>query len=276
MTATAARSDQQRSSALVDIAVITRRNVLRVVRLPQLVVFSTIQPVMFLLLFNYVFGGSIARSPQVAQYGDYINWLVPGIMLQTVTFGASQTAVGLTEDLGAGVIDRFRSLPMARSAVLAGRTISDLLRNLFVLTLLMAAGALMGFRYQTSLAETGLAVLLSAGFAFAFSWVMASIGLAVKDTETAQTAGFLPLFPLVFASSVFVPLDTLPGWLRVFADHQPVTVLVNACRGLILGTGALPEGATLGGTITLSLVYIVGILAVFVPLSVWLYRRAAE
>ena len=273
---TATVRDTRHSSTLTDIAVITKRNVLRVIRLPQLLVFSTIQPVMFLLLFNYVFGGSIARSPQIAAYGDYINWLIPGIMLQTVTFGASQTAVGLTEDLGAGVIDRFRSLPMARSAVLAGRTISDLLRNVFVLTLLMSVGALIGFRYQTSLSRTVFAVLLSVGFAFAFSWVMASIGLAVKDTETAQTASFLPLFPLVFASSVFVPLDTLPGWLRVFADYQPVTVLVNASRGLMLGEGALPEGATLGGTIALSLVYIFGILAIFVPLSVRLYRRAAE
>lgn len=273
-TATASRT--RHSSTFTDIAVITKRNVLRVVRLPQLLVFSTIQPVMFLLLFNYVFGGSIARSPQIAAFGNYINWLIPGIMLQVVTFGASQTAVGLTEDLGAGVIDRFRSLPMARSAVLAGRTISDLLRNLFVLTLLMSVGALIGFRYQTTLTRTVLAVLLAVGFAFAFSWVMASIGLAVKDTETAQTASFLPLFPLVFASSVFVPLDTLPGWLRVFADYQPVTVLVNAARGLMLGEGALPDGATLAGTITLSLVYIFGILAIFVPLSVRLYRRAAE
>ena len=273
---TTAAPTTRHSSTLTDIAVITRRNVLRVVRLPQLLVFSTIQPVMFLLLFNYVFGGSIARSPQIAAFGNYINWLIPGIMLQTVTFGASQTAVGLTEDLGAGVIDRFRSLPMARSAVLAGRTISDLLRNAFVLTLMLAVGTLIGFRYQTSLLSTVLAVLLTVGFSFAFSWVMAAIGLAVKDTETAQTASFLPLFPLVFASSVFVPLDTLPGWLRVFADYQPVTVLVNATRGLILGSGALPEGATMTGTITLSLVYIFGILAVFVPLSVALYRRASE
>lgn len=273
---TAAPLSTRHSSTLTDIAVITRRNVLRVIRLPQLLIFSTIQPVMFLLLFNYVFGGSIARSPQIAAFGDYINWLIPGIMLQTVTFGASQTAVGLTEDLGAGVIDRFRSLPMARSAVLAGRTISDLLRNAFVLTLMLAVGTLIGFRYQTSLLNTVLAVLLTVGFSFSFSWVMAAIGLAVKDTETAQTASFLPLFPLVFASSVFVPLDTLPGWLRVFADYQPVTVLVNASRGLILGSGALPEGSTLAGTITLSLVYILGILAVFVPLSVRLYRRASE
>ncbi len=260
---------------LRDIAVITKRNMLRNVRLPQLIVFATIQPVMFLLLFNYVFGGSIGRSPQLAQFGSYINWLVPGIIIQTATFGASQTAVGLTEDLQAGVIDRFRSLPMARSAVLAGRTISDLVRNAFVSGLMLTVGALIGFRYQTSLGHLALAFLLAMGFAFAFSWVMASVGLAVKDTETAQTASFIPLFPLVFASSVFVSVESLPDWLRVFADVQPVTVMVNAMRGLILGEAALPAGTTVGGTVTAAIAWIVGILVVFFPLSVRLYRRAA-
>lgn len=258
-----------------DIAVITKRNMLRNVRLPQLIVFATIQPVMFLLLFNYVFGGSIGQSPQLAQFGSYINWLVPGIIIQTATFGASQTAIGLTEDLQAGVIDRFRSLPMARSAVLAGRTLSDLVRNAFVSGLMLTVGALIGFRYQTSFGQLVLAFILAMGFAFAFSWVMASVGLAVKDTETAQTASFIPLFPLVFASSVFVSVESLPDWLRVFADVQPVTVMVNAMRGLILGEAALPAGTTVAGTVTAAIVWIVGILVVFFPLSVRLYRRAA-
>lgn len=260
---------------LRDISVITKRNVLRNVRLPQLLLFATIQPVMFLLLFNYVFGGSIGRSPQLAQFGSYINWLVPGIIIQTATFGASQTAVGLTEDLQAGVIDRFRSLPMARSAVLAGRTISDLLRNAFVSGLMLTVGALIGFRYQTSFAQLVLAFLLAMGFAFSFSWVMAAVGLAVKDTETAQTASFIPLFPLVFASSVFVSVESLPDWLRVFADNQPVTVMVNAMRGLMLGEGALPTGTTVGGTVMAALAWIAAILLIFFPLSVRLYRRAA-
>ena len=279
MTVTTAPQEDVVSSrigrTLRDIAVITKRNMLRNVRLPQLIVFATIQPVMFLLLFNYVFGGSIGRSPQLAQFGSYINWLVPGIIIQTATFGASQTAVGLTEDLQAGVIDRFRSLPMARSAVLAGRTISDLVRNAFVSGLMLTVGALIGFRYQTSLGHLALAFLLAMGFAFAFSWVMASVGLAVKDTETAQTASFIPLFPLVFASSVFVSVESLPDWLRVFADVQPVTVMVNAMRGLILGEAALPAGTTVGGTVTAAIAWIVGILVVFFPLSVRLYRRAA-
>lgn len=258
-----------------DIGVITKRNVLRNVRLPQLLLFATIQPVMFLLLFNYVFGGSIGQAPQLAQFGSYINWLVPGLIIQVATFGASQTAVGLTEDLQAGVIDRFRSLPMARSAVLAGRTISDLIRNAFVSALMLAVGALIGFRYQTSFVELVLAFLIAMGFAFSFSWVMAAVGLAVKDTETAQTASFIPLFPLVFASSVFVSVESLPDWLRVFADHQPVTVMVNAMRGLILGEGALPAGSTVSGAITAAVVWNIAILMVFFPLSVRLYRRAA-
>lgn len=280
MTAVTARdADKSINSPIArtlrDIGVITKRNVLRNVRLPQLLLFATIQPVMFLLLFNYVFGGSIGRSPQLAQFGSYINWLVPGIIIQTATFGASQTAVGLTEDLQAGVIDRFRSLPMARSAVLAGRTISDLLRNAFVSGLMLTVGALIGFRYQTSFAQLVLAFLLAMGFAFAFSWVMAAVGLAVKDTETAQTASFIPLFPLVFASSVFVSVESLPDWLRVFADVQPVTVMVNAMRGLMLGEGALPAGTTVGGTVMAALAWIAAILLIFFPLSVRLYRRAA-
>jgi ABC transporter DrrB family efflux protein len=260
---------------LRDVGVITKRNVLRNVRLPQLLLFATIQPVMFLLLFNYVFGGSIGQSPQLAQFGGYINWLIPGIIMQSAVFGSSQTAIGLTEDLQAGVIDRFRSLPMARSAVLAGRTISDLLRNAFVSGLMLTVGALIGFRYQTSFAQLVLGFLLAMGFAFSFSWVMASVGLAVKDTETAQVAGFIPLFPLVFASSVFVSVESLPSWLRVFADHQPITVLANAIRGLFLGEAALPAGTTVSGTVFAALGWILGILVVFFPLSVRLYRRAA-
>jgi ABC transporter DrrB family efflux protein len=277
MTATAdtATVKSPLARTMRDIGVITRRNVLRNVRLPQLLLFATIQPVMFLLLFNYVFGGSIGQAPQLAQFGSYINWLVPGLIIQVATFGASQTAVGLTEDLQAGVIDRFRSLPMARSAVLAGRTISDLLRNAFVSALMLVVGALIGFRYQTSFFELGLAFLIAMGFAFSFSWVMAAVGLAVKDTETAQTASFIPLFPLVFASSVFVSVESLPDWLRVFADHQPVTVMVNAMRGLILGEAALPVGSTVGGAVTTAVVWNLAILVVFFPLSVRLYRRAA-
>ncbi len=260
--------------AVRDVVVITQRNVRRNLRLPQLLLFATVQPVMFLLLFNYVFGGSIGRSLPAAAGGRYINWLIPGLLIQVATFGAGQTATGLTEDLAAGVIDRFRSLPMARSAVLAGRTISDLLRSGFVITLMLLVGFAVGFRYQTSGVELVAALGVALLFAYALSWVMATIGLAVKNPEATQSAVFLPVFPLVFASSVFVPTDTMPAWLQGFADHQPITVTANALRGLILGEHALPLGQTVGGQVLLALAWIAGILVVFAPLAVRLYRRA--
>jgi ABC transporter DrrB family efflux protein len=259
--------------ALKDTAVITRRNLLRNVRLPQLLVFSTIQPVMFLLLFNYVFGGAIGGSLPPAAGGEYINWIVPGLIVQVAAFGAGQTALGLTEDLSKGVIDRFRSLPMARSAVLAGRTVSDLIRNGFVIVLMLTVGLLIGFRWQTSVLGMLGGLLVAMAFAYSLSWVMATVGLAVKNPEAAQTAVFLPVFPLVFASSVFVPTQTMPGWLRAFADNQPITITANALRGLILGEGALAPGQTVAGQVGLSLAWALGITAVFAPLAVSIYRR---
>ena len=256
-----------------DTAVITRRNLLRNLRLPQLLVFSTVQPVMFLLLFNYVFGGAIGGSLPPAAGGEYINWIVPGLIVQVAAFGAGQTAIGLTEDLSKGVIDRFRSLPMARSAVLAGRTVSDLIRNGFVIVLMLAVGLLIGFRWQTSPLGMMGGLLVAMVFAYALSWVMATVGLAVKNPEAAQTAVFLPVFPLVFASSVFVPTQTMPGWLRAFADNQPITITANALRGLILGEGALAPGQTVAGQVGLSLAWALGIIAVFAPLAVTIYRR---
>ncbi len=254
------------------ISVITKRNLLRNVRLPQLLVFATIQPVMFLLLFNYVFGGAIGGTGSAgpaATHGSYINFLLPGLLAQTALFGSTQTSVGLTEDLAAGSIDRFRSLPIARSAVLAGRTLSDLFRNLFVVSLMLGVGTLLGFRPGGGIAELILAVVLILGFSFAFSWVMACLGLTVKNAEATQAAGFLVVFPLAFASSVFVPVQTMPSWLQVFTAHQPVTIVVNAVRGLMTGT------ATAGGTLQAA-AWILGILVVAVPAAVAIYRRAAE
>ena len=256
-----------------DISVITRRNLLRNIRLPQLLLFSTVQPVMFLLLFTYVFGGAIGQAIPPAAGGEYINWLIPGLLVQVAVFGSGQTAIGLTEDLSKGVIDRFRSLPMARSAVLAGRTIADVVRNGLVITLMLVVGLVIGFRWQTSFVGMVLGLALALLFSFAFSWVMATIGLLVKNPEATQAAVFLPVFPLVFASSVFVPTQTMPGWLQVFADNQPITVTVNALRGLILGEAALEPGQTTEGQIFLALLYTAIILAIFVPLSVRLYRR---
>lgn len=272
-----------------DITVITRRNLLRNIRLPQLLIFATVQPVMFLLLFNYVFGGAIGGAiPPIAQ-GEYINWLLPGLLIQVAAFGAGQTALGLTEDLSKGVIDRFRSLPMARSAVLAGRTLSDLIRNGFVISLMVAMGFLMGFRYQSDFVRflAGLAVAMV--FSYSLSWIMATIGLAVKSPEAAQSAVFLPVFPLVFASSVFVPTDTMPTWLQGFAVNQPITVTVNALRGLMLGreslanyqpgmsasqlADAVANAPTVQGQVLLSLFWSVAIMIVFVPLAIRVYRK---
>jgi ABC transporter DrrB family efflux protein len=259
-----------------DTWVITRRNLRRNIRLPQLLIFATVQPVMFLLLFNYVFGGAIGGAIPAAAGGKYLNWLVPGLLVQVAAFGAGQTALGLTEDLSKGVIERFRSLPMARSAVLAGRTFSDLVRNGFVITLMMAVGYLIGFRWQTNFFGLVGGMLVAMVFAYALSWVMGAIGLAVKNPEAAQSAVFLPVFPLVFASSVFVPVDTMPSWLAGFAQNQPITVTTNALRALILGGDALPAGHSAAGTVLLSLVWSLGILAVFAPLAVRMYRRAVS
>jgi ABC transporter DrrB family efflux protein len=266
------------SDALIHTGVITKRNTLRVVRLPQLLLFSTIQPVMFLLLFNYVFGGAISiggPGGSVSGSDNYINWLIPGILVQTAVFGATATALGLTEDLGAGVIDRFRSLPMARSAVLAGRTIADLVRNTFVNGLMLVVGFLMGWRFEQGVARMLLGVALALLFGYAFSWVMATIGLLAKTPETAQSAGFLPIFPLVFASSVFVPTASMPAWLRVFAENQPVSVIANAVRSLMIPEQALPFLDLDQGTlIWQSIAWIAGIVAVFAPLAVRQYRRS--
>lgn len=271
-----ARARVSFAHAVKDTIVITRRNLLRNIRLPQLLLFATVQPVMFLLLFNYVFGGSIGRSIPPAAGGKYINYLVPGLLIQVATFGSGQTALGLTEDLSKGVIDRFRSLPMARSAVLAGRTISDLIRNAFVIGLMLAVGFLIGFRYQTSFARLLAGVLVALAFAYALSWVMATLGLLVKNPEATQSAVFLPVFPLVFASSVFVPTQSFPSWLQGFANNQPITVTANALRGLIVGRGALPAGQTVAGDVLLALAWAAGILIVFAPLAVRIYRRSVS
>lgn len=259
-----------------DMLVITRRNLLRNVRLPQLLLFATIQPVMFLLLFTYVFGGAIGASIPPEAGGDYINFLLPGLMVQIATFGAGQTGIGLSEDLDKGVIDRFRSLPMSRSAVLAGRTLADLVRNAFVTTLMLLVAFAIGFRYQNGFLGLVGALLVVLVFTYAFSWIFAGIGLRVRSPEAVQSATFLPVFPLVFASSVFVPTETMPSWLRAFADNQPVTVVANAMRGLILGPGVLEEGTSVLEQVLLALGWSAAITAVFAPIAVRLYRRVTS
>ncbi len=248
---------------IVDALTITKRNLIHIVRVPQLLVFSTIQPVMFVLLFTYVFGGAI-RSPGV----KYVNFLLPGIFVQIVAFAAMNTGIGLAEDINKGLIDRFRSLPMARSAVLAGRTIADLTRNVLVLLLLYGVGSAIGFRISTgplpALAAFGLLLL----FGYTMSWIGALIGLTLRDPESVQAAGFVWIFPLIFASGLFVPVQFMPGWLQAFARNQPVSVAGLAVRALLIhGQGSAVA------TSFKSLAWGVVILVVFIPLSVARYRK---
>jgi ABC transporter DrrB family efflux protein len=249
---------------LTDARVVSGRNLRHFVRQPDLLIFSTIQPIMFVLLFTYVFGGAISHSlpPGVS----YIDYLLPGILVQSVTFRASQTAVGLSEDLKLGVIDRFRSMPMARSAVLVGRTAADLVRNVLIIVLMIIVGYIIGFRFQAGVAQAVGCIALVSAFGLALSWIFAFVALTVRGAEAAQTAGFVVLFPLVFASSVFVPVSTLPNWLQAVAKVSPVTLAANAARSLALVPGT---PSSLVGAIA----WIAGLLAVFIPLSVWRYRR---
>jgi ABC-2 type transport system permease protein len=244
-----------------DILVMTKRNLTHFRRLPQLIVFSTIQPVMFVLLFAYVFGGAIKTGA-----GDYINYLLPGILVQTSVFGSMMTGIGLAADMAHGIIDRFRSLPMTRSSFLIGRTISDLVRNVFVVLLMILVGYIIGFRFQGGFINAAAAVGLLLLFGFAFSWISATIGLAVKNVETAQSAGFIWVFPLVFASSIFVPVETMSPGVRAFAEHNPLSFTANTVRALTLGT-------PVGNNFWYALIWIFGIMIVFIPLAVNNYRK---
>ncbi len=232
-------------------------------RVPQVLVFSTIQPVLFVLMFRYAFGGAI-RVPGVR----YVDFLMPGIFAQTIAFGSIQTGAGLAEDLGKGLIERFRSLPMARSAVLAGRTVADLVRNLFVVSLMLGVGFAVGFRVHTNVLALLAALALLLLFAFALSWVFAFVGLAMGNAEAAQAAAFPVMAPLVFASSAFVPLESQPGWLQTFSARQPLTILVEAVRALVIGGPTLTP-------VPQSVVWSLAIVAVFAPLAVRSYRRTA-
>jgi ABC transporter DrrB family efflux protein len=259
-----ARSAGALRAAITDAGVVSIRNLRHFVREPDLLVFSTIQPIMFVLLFTYVFGGAISHS--LPRGVSYIDYLLPGILIQSVTFRASQTAIGLADDLKLGVIDRFRSMPMARSAVLVGRTAADLLRNVLIILLMIAVGYIIGFRFHGGVVQAIVCVALVSAFGLALSWIFAFVALSVRSPEAAQSAGFVVLFPLVFASSVFVPVSSMPGWLRAFAKISPVTLSANASRSLSLNHGT---PSSLGG----ALAWIAGLLVVFTVLSVWRYRK---
>ena len=253
--------------AFLDAMVLARRSLLETIRLPELVVFVAIQPIMFVLLFRYVFGGAI-HVPG----GQYVNYLMPGIFVQTVAFGSVTTGIGLAQDMQRGLIDRFRSLPMSSSALLTGRTVADLGRNLFTVVIMLIVGFLVGFRPQGTALEFLLGILVLMGVSFAFSWISAFIGLMVRSVEAAQSGGFIWLFPLTFASSAFVPVETMPSWLQAFARHNPVSVLADALRGLFHVNPALTTADTRWALIQ-SVLWIAGILIVFVPISVIRFRR---
>jgi ABC transporter DrrB family efflux protein len=258
-----ARDQRIPLSTVRDTAAIVKRNLLGYLRVPQLLVFSTIQPVIFVIMFRYVFGGAIGGLKGM----PYVDYLMPGIFVQTVVFGSIATSIGLAADMKSGLMERFHALPMARSAVLTGRTIADLLRNVFVVTLMMVVGFLVGWRIHTNVFGLLAGALIVLLFGFAMAWVFATVGLALGDPESAQAAAFPVLAPLVFASSAFAPVDKMPGWLQVFANHQPVTLTVNAVRALTTGVGPTARPAFD------ALLWIGGILVVFATVSVRLYRR---
>ncbi len=274
MTTTA--SAHRRGRAFVHTGVITRRNLLANVRLPDVLILSTVQPVVFMLMFLYVFGGAIQAALPTAAHGEYIYWLIPGILAQSAVFGSAPTAYGLNNDRTNGVLDRFRSLPMARSAVLTGRTLSDLIRNTFILGLQLAVGIALGFRWHNGLGGMLAAMGVALAFGFACSWLMAYLGLTIRNTEAIQAAIYMVVFPMTLTSSVFLPTQTMPGWLQAFAEHQPITVIANALRGLTLGQGALPAGHTVTGETLLALTWTAGSLAVFAPLAIRAYRHHSD
>ena len=253
--------------AIRDALAVTWRNLIAYRRVPQLLVFSTIQPVIFVVMFRYVFGGAITVPVRSLPYVDF---LMPGVFVQTVVFGAMATAIGLASDMKTGLMERFRSLPMARSAVLAGRTLADLTRNLFVVMLMLVVGFLVGFRVHTDVLGLLGGILLLLAFGYGMSWIFASVGLLVGDPETAQAAAFPVLAPLVFASSLFVPVQSMPGWLQPWANHQPVSVTAKAIRFLTLGDSPVGHASDVWE----ALLWIAGILLVFAPLAVRRYRRA--
>ena len=258
---------ERRSSigwAVNDALTIAWRNLRAMSRTPEVIMFSTIQPIIFVLTFRYVFGGSIQLPGNL----PYVDFLMPGVFVQTVAFGAMNTGIGLSEDLHKGLIERFRSLPMARSAVLAGRALSDLVRNAGVVLLMVGMGFLVGFRVHTTLPAFVASLALLLAFSVAFSWIFALVGLGVPNAESAQAASFPILAVLVFASTAFAPAENMPSWLQTYNDWQPVSVVVKAMRALTIG-GDTAE------PVLHAFAWMVVLVAIFAPLAVRRYRRAA-
>ena len=248
--------------AVSDTGTIARRNLMIWFRVPTYIVFTIVQPVMFVLMFRYVFGGAIP----VQVPGGYVSFLMPGIVGQTAAFASFGTAIALAMELQQGVIDRFRSMPMARSAVLAGRLAADTARMVVTIVIIVGVGYAVGFRFHNGWGPAVAMVVLATGFGLAICCIAAYTGLAIKDAESVQAFGMIWLFPVTFLSSAFVPIATMPGWLQAFANNQPVTYVIDTMRALALGG---PVAADLAK----SLAWLIGIVVVFVPLAVRAYRR---
>jgi ABC transporter DrrB family efflux protein len=251
--------------AVADTAVIAKRNLLRIPRQPDLWVSFTVQPLMFVVLFVYVFGGAISTPG----YDDYVDFLMPGIIVQTMSFGGFVTAIGLSDDLRKGLIDRFRSLPMARSAVLAGRTLADVGTNTVSLVVMVVVGLLIGFNFTSSPPEVAAGIGLLLLFGYAFSWIFAFVALYSSSAEGAQALGFMVIFPLTFASSAFVPPESMPAAIEAFAKANPISTIVDATRALFVEAPA-------GNDVWAAFAWCLGLIAVFASLSVHRYRRAVS
>jgi ABC-2 type transport system permease protein len=261
-------------TAVADGLTITRRNLIKVKRVPDLIVFATLSPIMFVLLFRYVFGSAIP-IPGI----DYAEFLLPGILAQTIVFGSTITGASLADDLQKGLIDRFRSLPMSRSAVLVGRTLADLGLNSISIVVMVITGLLVGWRVHSSPGEVIGGFLLLLLFAYAMSWVMATVGLLVRTPEVVQNASFIVIFPLTFIANTFVPTNNFPAVLKVIADWNPVSAVVQAARQLFGNTAPILETShawSLQHPVVYTLIWAVVLLVVFVPLSVRIYQRTAS
>lgn len=250
--------------AISDALVLIKRSIMHIVKNMDQLLSVAFQPIMFMLLFRYVFGGAIETGGTT-----YVNFLVAGILVQTAAFGSTYTAIGVATDLQRGIIDRFKSLPMRSSAVLIGHTVSDLVRNTVSSIIMIGVALLVGFRPDANAQEWVMALGILLLFTFAFSWLSAILGLLAKSIEAVQWISFVAIFPLTFASSAFVPTDGMPGWLRAFAENQPVTQVIEAIRALLVGT-------PLGNYGWLAAAWSVGILIVSIPLAAYLFRRHAS
>ncbi len=261
------------SGAASDGWVMAKRNLIKIKRVPDILVFVLISPIMFVLLFAYVFGGAI-DVPNV----DYKEFLVPGIFAQTVVFGATFTGYGLADDMQKGIIDRFRSLPMSQSAVLVGRTTSDVAYNIISLTIMGLTGLLVGWRIREGLVDAVLGFLLLLVFAYAISWIMAYVGLLVPSVEVVNNASFIVIMPLTFVSNAFVPQTSFDGVLKTFVEWNPVSTVTQACRELFGNTGGIPapDSWAMQNPVVYSLIWSAAIVAVFAPLSVRQYRLSAK